>query len=129
FIHRGTSGNKLNLLVNKLHEYLAHSCIEDSNGSPASEASYGISVFTNSVKSNRNSLFIDKMTNLLFTGQRNKRFTVGNSPQDNASEVLVWCTVLVRPEPVDNGRDEFRGPEFRSRKLSFGFLWQTVCFI
>lgn len=25
-------------------------------------------------------------------------------------------TVLVRPEPVDNGRDDFRGPEFRSRK-------------
>ncbi|XP_038152964.1 transcriptional regulator ATRX-like isoform X2 [Cyprinodon tularosa] len=132
---RGTSGNKLNLLVNKLHEYLAHSCIEDSNGTPASEASYG---------------------------QRNKRFTVGNSPQDNASEAdmdsrysrrkpsvvvkhsgldesgdsntsedfgrpvssnghldvtrLPKGTVLVRPEPVDNGRDEFRGPEFRSRK-------------
>uniref|UniRef100_A0A4W6FL56 DNA helicase n=1 Tax=Lates calcarifer TaxID=8187 RepID=A0A4W6FL56_LATCA len=27
-------------------------------------------------------------------------------------------TVLVRPEPVDNGRDDFRGPEFRSRKSS-----------
>lgn len=25
-------------------------------------------------------------------------------------------TVLVRPEPVDNGKDEFRGPEFHSRK-------------
>uniref|UniRef100_A0AAQ4NXQ7 DNA helicase n=1 Tax=Gasterosteus aculeatus aculeatus TaxID=481459 RepID=A0AAQ4NXQ7_GASAC len=25
-------------------------------------------------------------------------------------------TVLVRPEPVDSGRDDFRGPEFRSRK-------------
>ena len=23
---------------------------------------------------------------------------------------------MVRPEPVDNGRDDFRGPEFRSRK-------------
>lgn len=25
-------------------------------------------------------------------------------------------TALVRPEAVDNGRDDFRGPEFRSRK-------------
>lgn len=25
-------------------------------------------------------------------------------------------TVMVRPEPVDNGRDDFRGPEFRSQK-------------
>lgn len=23
---------------------------------------------------------------------------------------------MVRPEAVDNGRDDFRGPEFRSRK-------------
>ncbi len=30
---------------------------------------------------------------------------------------LVYTgTVMVRPEPVDNGRDDFRGPEFRSRK-------------
>uniref|UniRef100_A0A8C4IGJ4 DNA helicase n=1 Tax=Dicentrarchus labrax TaxID=13489 RepID=A0A8C4IGJ4_DICLA len=28
-------------------------------------------------------------------------------------------TVLVRPEPVDNGRDDFRGPEFRSRKTGW----------
>nr|XP_061801155.1 transcriptional regulator ATRX-like [Nerophis lumbriciformis] len=27
-------------------------------------------------------------------------------------------TVFVRPEPVDNGRDDFRGPEFRSRKTN-----------
>ena len=25
-------------------------------------------------------------------------------------------TVVVRPEPVDQGRDDFRGPEFRSRR-------------
>ncbi len=30
--------------------------------------------------------------------------------------VVYTGTVLVRPEPVDNGRDDFRGPEFRSRK-------------
>jgi len=27
-------------------------------------------------------------------------------------------TVLVRPEPVDNGRDDFRGPEFRRSGVS-----------
>lgn len=27
-------------------------------------------------------------------------------------------TILVRPEPVDNGKDDFRGPEFRSRKTN-----------
>lgn len=25
---------------------------------------------------------------------------------------------MIRPEPVDNSRDDFRGPEFRSRKSS-----------
>uniref|UniRef100_A0A672JKB3 DNA helicase n=1 Tax=Salarias fasciatus TaxID=181472 RepID=A0A672JKB3_SALFA len=34
----------------------------------------------------------------------------------NSAAVLNTGTVLVRPEPVDNGRDDFRGPEFRSRK-------------
>ncbi|KAM7374138.1 hypothetical protein PAMP_006813 [Pampus punctatissimus] len=31
-----TTSSKLNVLVNKLHEYLAHSTIEDSNGTPSS---------------------------------------------------------------------------------------------
>lgn len=38
-------------------------------------------------------------------------------PLFNWWHVLFYTgTVLVRPEPVDNGRDDFRGPEFRSRK-------------
>lgn len=36
------------------------------------------------------------------------------------SVISLWFvftgTVLVRPEPVDDGRDDFRGPEFRRRK-------------
>lgn len=32
--------------------------------------------------------------------------------------MLHTGTVMVRPEPVENGRDDFRGPEFRSRKSS-----------
>lgn len=43
--------------------------------------------------------------------------------QINAYLLTIVClyfvysgTALVRPEPVDSGRDEFRGPEFRSRK-------------
>uniref|UniRef100_A0A3Q3BN95 DNA helicase n=1 Tax=Haplochromis burtoni TaxID=8153 RepID=A0A3Q3BN95_HAPBU len=56
-----------NVLVNKLHEYLANST-EDSSGTAKVEDADG--------------------------------------------------TVLVRPEAVDNGRDDFRGPEFRSRKSS-----------
>ncbi|XP_070773018.1 transcriptional regulator ATRX-like [Enoplosus armatus] len=131
---------KLNVLVNKLHEYLAHSTVEDSNGTPASEDAH----------------------DLLFTGLSNRSCSVGNptghaaaeagvdnkyskrkpsvvikhsgldeSGDSNASEDLDLPvstnghlditrlpkgTVLVRPEAVDNGRDDFRGPEFRSRK-------------
>ncbi|KAI3373536.1 hypothetical protein L3Q82_022139 [Scortum barcoo] len=111
-----TSTSKLNVLVNKLHEYLAHSTVEDHNGSPTSQDAHDLT---------------------------NRSRSVGNSTGHAASEVtttiLVFCqmpykdlyiddikpewipntqggTVLVRPEPVDNGRDDFRGPEFRSRK-------------
>uniref|UniRef100_A0A4W6FKE0 DNA helicase n=1 Tax=Lates calcarifer TaxID=8187 RepID=A0A4W6FKE0_LATCA len=45
-----------------------------------------------------------------------------NSPALGHNYIFRSCvyagTVLVRPEPVDNGRDDFRGPEFRSRKSS-----------
>ncbi|XP_035999198.1 transcriptional regulator ATRX [Fundulus heteroclitus] len=132
---RGTSSNKLNLLVDKLHEYLAHSCIEDSNGSPTSEDSNGQTNKPFSVGNTR-------MDNVTETGldtrysRRKPSVVVKHSGLDesgdsNASEDfdlpvtsnghpdvnrLPKGTVLVRPEPVDNGRDEFRGPEFRSRK-------------
>lgn len=36
-----TPTNKLNVLVNKLHEYLAHSTVEDSNDTPTSEDADG----------------------------------------------------------------------------------------
>ncbi|XP_028452111.1 transcriptional regulator ATRX-like isoform X1 [Perca flavescens] len=135
-----TTTSKLNVLVNKLHEYMAHSTVEDSNGLPTSEDA----------------------DDILFKGLTNRSCSVGNSTEHAATKAgvdtkysrrkpsvvikhsgldesgdssasedfdlpvnanghpditrLPKGTVLVRPEAVDNGRDDFRGPEFRSRK-------------
>ncbi|KAM4726999.1 transcriptional regulator ATRX-like isoform 1-T1 [Anableps anableps] len=132
---RSTSSNKLNLLVDKLHEYLAHSSIEDSNGTPTSEESHGqikkrFSV-QNSTVDNATEAGLDTRYSKRKPSVVVKHSGLDESGESNASEDLEIPvssnghldvtrlpkgTVLVRPEPVDNGRDEFRGPEFRSRK-------------
>ncbi|XP_027886771.1 transcriptional regulator ATRX-like [Xiphophorus couchianus] len=132
---RGTSSNKLNLLVDKLHEYLAHSSIEDRYGIPTSEDYHGQINKQFSVENSR----VDNVTEAGLDTRYSKRKPsvvvkhsgLDESGESNASEDfempvssnghldvtrLPKGTVLVRPEPVDNGRDEFRGPEFRSRK-------------
>ncbi|KAM8741024.1 transcriptional regulator ATRX-like isoform 2-T2 [Acanthopagrus schlegelii] len=130
-----TTSSKLNVLVNKLHEYLAHSTVEDSNGTPPSENADGL---TNSRCSVGNSTGHATTEAGLDTRYSRRKPTVvikhsglDESGDSNASEDLDLPlivnghldinrlpkgTVMVRPEPVDNGRDDFRGPEFRSRK-------------
>ncbi|XP_054899513.1 transcriptional regulator ATRX-like [Poeciliopsis prolifica] len=131
---RGTSSSKLNLLVDKLHEYLAHPSIEDRYDIPTSEEYHG-QIKRFSVENSR----VDNVTEAGLDTRYSKRKPsvvvkhsgLDESCESNASEDfempvgsnghldvtrLPKGTVLVRPEPVDNGRDEFRGPEFRSRK-------------
>ncbi|XP_053703728.1 transcriptional regulator ATRX-like isoform X3 [Synchiropus splendidus] len=124
-----TSTSKLNVLVNKLHEYLAHSSNDDDNAAmlnardyKSRDASRENSVSEAGVdgkNSRRKPSLVVKHSGLdesgdsndsedvVFPFSANGHFDVTNLPKG---------TAVVRPEPADNGRDEFRGPEFRSRK-------------
>uniref|UniRef100_A0A1A7WER6 DNA helicase n=1 Tax=Iconisemion striatum TaxID=60296 RepID=A0A1A7WER6_9TELE len=128
-----TSTSKLNVLVNRLHEYLAHS--KDGNETPTSENANGQTnrnyCVGNSVShtdsetgldtrySRRKPLVVIKHSGLDESGDSNASEDL-NIPFTSNGHVdvtrLPKGTVLVRPEPVDSGRDDFRGPEFRSRK-------------
>ncbi|XP_063751785.1 transcriptional regulator ATRX-like isoform X2 [Eleginops maclovinus] len=130
-----TTTSKLNVLVNKLHEYLANSPVEDCNGPKTSEDAEGL---TNRRCSVVNSKAHAPTVPGVYTKYSRRKPSVvirhsglDESGDSNASEDvelrvnanghpdvtrLPKGTVLVRPEPVDNGRDDFRGPEFRSRK-------------
>uniref|UniRef100_A0A3Q2XKQ3 Uncharacterized protein n=1 Tax=Hippocampus comes TaxID=109280 RepID=A0A3Q2XKQ3_HIPCM len=122
-----TTTSKLNVLVNKLHEYLAHSMHEDSNGSADSDgeitthSSFDIFSIQYSllsvlpVKSN-NTVYLIGAEEIQL--DKCKRFVLSFVMLQFNDLIAMICpgTVLVRPEPVDNGRDDFRGPEFRSRK-------------
>ncbi|XP_051903435.1 transcriptional regulator ATRX-like isoform X3 [Hippocampus zosterae] len=127
-----TTTSKLNVLVNKLHEYLAHSTHEDSNGSADSDdvtirngsvgnsaASSMMEALVDTKLSRRKPSVVTKHSGLDESADSNDSDNVdfpfgANGHPDVTS--LPKGTVLVRPEPVDNGRDDFRGPEFCSRK-------------
>ncbi|XP_070699395.1 transcriptional regulator ATRX-like [Pempheris klunzingeri] len=127
------STSKLNVLVNKLHEYLAHSAVEDSNGTP--EGADGLPNQSCSVGNSTGHAATEAGVDTKYSRRKPsvviKHSGLDESGDSNASEDLDLFfntnghlditrlpkgTALVRPEPVDNGRDDFRGPEFRSRK-------------
>lgn len=128
-----TTSSKLNVLVNKLHEYLAHSTIEDSNGTPADAD--GLTNRTFSLRNSTGHTATESGVDARYSRRKPsvviKHSGLDESGDSNGSEDvelpvnangqldvtrLPKGTVLVRPEPVENGRDDFRGPEFRSRK-------------
>ncbi|XP_073335195.1 transcriptional regulator ATRX-like isoform X2 [Pagrus major] len=130
-----TTSSKLNVLVNKLHEYLAHSTVEDSNGTPPSEDADGLTNSRCSVGNSTGHATTEAGLDTRYSRRKPsvviKHSGLDESGDSNASEDLDLPlninghldmnrlpkgTVMVRPEPVDNGRDDFRGPEFRSRK-------------
>ncbi|XP_076606647.1 transcriptional regulator ATRX-like [Chaetodon auriga] len=130
-----TTTSKLNVLVNKLHEYLAHSTVEDSNGTPPSEDADGLTNRGCSVGNSTGPAATEAGLDTRYSRRKPsvviKHSGLDESGDSNASEDLdapvntnghlditrlPKGTVLVRPEPVDNGRDDFRGPEFRNRK-------------
>ncbi|KAK2881878.1 transcriptional regulator ATRX-like isoform X2 [Channa argus] len=129
--------SKLNVLVNKLHEYIAHSSIEDSSGPPTSRDVDGLAkrrcsvgnvtaqttteVGVDTKNSRRKPSVVIKHSGLDESGDSNASEDIDLPVNANGHldiSRLPKGTVLVRPEPVDNGRDEFRGPEFRSRKAN-----------
>ncbi|XP_028452112.1 transcriptional regulator ATRX-like isoform X2 [Perca flavescens] len=130
-----TTTSKLNVLVNKLHEYMAHSTVEDSNGLPTSEDADGLTNRSCSVGNSTEHAATKAGVDTKYSRRKPsvviKHSGLDESGDSSASEDfdlpvnanghpditrLPKGTVLVRPEAVDNGRDDFRGPEFRSRK-------------
>lgn len=132
------STSKLNVLVTKLHEYLAHSSAEDNGTNLGSRSTDGITsrdlVVPNSSDhpitepgtstdttryhgSRRKPLVVTKHSGLDESGDSNGSdedydFVI-NSNGDLDVKRLPKGTVVVRPEPVGHVRDDFRGPEFR----------------
>uniref|UniRef100_A0A3B4ZYT5 DNA helicase n=1 Tax=Stegastes partitus TaxID=144197 RepID=A0A3B4ZYT5_9TELE len=129
-----TSTSKLNVLVNKLHEYLAHSAVEDGSGTLTSDADglpnrscsvgnlpgHGLTeAGVDSRYSRRKPSVVIKHSGVDESGDSNESEDVDLPVSTNGHldvTRLPKGTVLVRPEAADNGRDDFRGPEFRSRK-------------
>lgn len=139
------STSKLNVLITKLHEYLAHSAVENNDilgaqspdGTKSADcvAPHSITLDHNNTEAGASAL-TPKCTGGL--GSRRKPSVVtkhsgldesGDSNESDEDTDLLFNsngrldvkrlpkgTVVVRPEPVDQGRDDFRGPEFRSRK-------------
>ncbi|XP_061658924.1 transcriptional regulator ATRX-like isoform X1 [Syngnathoides biaculeatus] len=127
-----TTTNKLNVLVNKLHEYLAHSTHEDDNASVQTDE---ITIRNGAVGNTATPPAMEVLVDTKFSRRKpsvvTKHSGLDESADSNDSDNVEFpfsanghpdttClpkgTVLVTPEPVDNGRDDFRGPEFSSRK-------------
>ncbi|KAF7660869.1 hypothetical protein LDENG_00273290 [Lucifuga dentata] len=133
------STSKLGVLVARLHQYLAHAPVEDkttaledtnglrngsctvenSTGQTATEAGVSVDITKYSGSKRKPSVVI-KHSGLDESGDSNGSdddmyIPISSNGQFDVTR-LPKGTVLVRPEPVDNVRDDFRGPEFRSRK-------------
>uniref|UniRef100_A0A8C4IIG3 DNA helicase n=1 Tax=Dicentrarchus labrax TaxID=13489 RepID=A0A8C4IIG3_DICLA len=141
-----TPTNKLNVLVNKLHEFLAHSAVEDSNGTPTSADADDLTNRNFSVGNSTGHAAAEARLDTKYSRRKPsvviKHSGLDESGDSNESEDLDLPvsanghldvtrlpkgTVLVRPEPVDNGRDDFRGPEFRSRKTGVEHMEIVSC--
>ncbi|KAM9325604.1 transcriptional regulator ATRX [Gastrophryne carolinensis] len=135
------SENKLNTLVQKLHEYLAHSSEESEDttsptrqsadkGSAKSKSAHRLHPMENNMeegssdkaklqgtsRSKRKPSFVTKYVES--DEEPKEEIIIGdaNSDPEVDMESLPVGTVVVQPEPVLNeDKDDFKGPEFRSR--------------
>ncbi|KAG5264031.1 hypothetical protein AALO_G00271380 [Alosa alosa] len=128
------SSSKLNTLVTKLHEYMSYSAEEDINdaqtsGNMASTESNttdqimeepGSSTETakpSSSRPKRKPTTVTKHTGL-DQSDDSEQSDQEENPSDSNTEMtsLPKGTVVVNPEPVDDeSKDDFTGPEFKSR--------------
>ncbi|XP_062380077.1 transcriptional regulator ATRX [Sardina pilchardus] len=130
------SSSKLNTLVTKLHEYMSYSAEEDINeaqtsGNMASTESNtadqimeepGSSTETakpSSSRSKRKPTTVTKHTGLdQSDDSEQQQSEQEEDPSDSNTEMtsLPKGTIVVNPEPVENeSKDDFTGPEFKSR--------------
>uniref|UniRef100_A0A8C3YAC1 DNA helicase n=1 Tax=Catharus ustulatus TaxID=91951 RepID=A0A8C3YAC1_CATUS len=105
------SESKLNTLVQKLHDFLAHSSeeSEDANSPPTLPKNKSIDPkgITKYVGSDDEQIADETV---------NEDISNENSENDVDMQSLPKGTVVVQPEPVLNeDKDDFKGPEFRSR--------------
>ncbi|XP_039621678.1 transcriptional regulator ATRX isoform X2 [Polypterus senegalus] len=129
------SKSKLNTLVEKLHEYLAYSS-EESEDSPTSGKDFtgnklhkkdqimeepGSScekLKSSSSRSKRKPSVVTKYVESDISNESGHENTSNDNTSENNLDVnrLPKGTIVVQPEPVSNEiKDDFRGPEFRSR--------------
>ncbi|XP_040261176.1 transcriptional regulator ATRX isoform X2 [Bufo bufo] len=138
------SKNKLNTLVQKLHEFLAHSSEESEDTTSPTRESEGKSAvrsksnyrlhsmenmeegsssekakFTGTPRSKRKPIFVTKYVE---SDEEPKPEEIildvsnENSDPEVDMESLPLGTIVVQPEPVLNeDKDDFKGPEFRNR--------------
>uniref|UniRef100_A0A8B9CLR6 Transcriptional regulator ATRX n=1 Tax=Anser brachyrhynchus TaxID=132585 RepID=A0A8B9CLR6_9AVES len=128
---------KLNTLVQKLHDFLAHSSeeSEDANSPPASSKNKTIGkktfLFSGSSSSERTKSLGSSRSKrkptivTKYVGSDDEQILDETVNEDNSNEnsendvdmkSLPKGTVVVQPEPVLNeDKDDFKGPEFRSR--------------
>ncbi|KAM3911606.1 transcriptional regulator ATRX [Leptodactylus fuscus] len=135
------SKNKLNTLVQKLHEFLAHSSEEsEDTTSPTRQSevkskschrlhsmesmeegsSSEKAKFTGTPRSKRKPIFVTKYVESDEEPKPEEAILADASNENSDPEVdmesLPLGTVVVQPEPVLNeDKDDFKGPEFRNR--------------
>uniref|UniRef100_A0A8D2M8N6 DNA helicase n=1 Tax=Zonotrichia albicollis TaxID=44394 RepID=A0A8D2M8N6_ZONAL len=125
------SESKLNTLVQKLHDFLAHSSeeSEDANSPPALSKNKSIGKKTFYVhfqswifffclfrKPTVVTKYVGSDDEQIADETVNEDISNENSENDVDMQSLPKGTVVVQPEPVLNeDKDDFKGPEFRSR--------------
>uniref|UniRef100_A0A8C5RR68 DNA helicase n=1 Tax=Laticauda laticaudata TaxID=8630 RepID=A0A8C5RR68_LATLA len=134
------SESKLNTLVQKLHDFLAHSSeeSEDANSPPRLSMSKNIgktyqtkagsssserSKSLGSSRSKRKPTVVTKYVGSDEEQTLDETITQDISNENSENEVdmksLPKGTVVVQPEPVLNeDKDDFKGPEFRNRNTA-----------
>uniref|UniRef100_A0A8C6ZCF1 DNA helicase n=1 Tax=Nothoprocta perdicaria TaxID=30464 RepID=A0A8C6ZCF1_NOTPE len=118
------SESKLNTLVQKLHDFLAHSSeeSEDANSPPAfnlfcsSERNKALGSSRSKRKPTVVTKYVGSDDEQILDETVNEDISNENSENDVDMKSLPKGTVVVQPEPVLNeDKDDFKGPEFRSR--------------
>ncbi|XP_027010347.2 transcriptional regulator ATRX isoform X1 [Tachysurus fulvidraco] len=136
------NGSKLTALVTKLHEFLDHSSEEETAESQVNDTSSGNMASSDSnindeimekvqpgcstevpkatARSKRKPAVVTKLTavNEPESADECEQDSVAENPNDATidMEEIPEDVVIVKPEPVNNeGKDEFKGPEFRTK--------------
>ncbi|MEJ1281490.1 ATRX chromatin remodeler [Cricetulus griseus] len=110
--------SKLNTLVQKLHDFLAHSSeeSEETCSSPQLTMNQSTGLGFDFRKPTIVTKYVESGDEKPMDENVNEKAASENSENDITMQSLPKGTVIVQPEPVLNeDKDDFKGPEFRSR--------------